>query len=190
VRVRITSTVITSTVIAVAFLASACGVSRESATSAADTGTGATAVGPGSTTAPTAPPTTEADDQVAVDLVFGDGTATKILHGDLNKVAGPTRANDQFVKLAFQGTVPASFEATVLSQIVWSDVFANELAKAKAATGDADRSKAKDLLLEQLDTLFPDSTTRGPTPRPCTARCPTCRSSWSSRPGRSPWPTC
>lgn len=95
---------------------------------------------------------------MAVDLVFGDGTAGRILHGDLNKVAEPTRANAEFVKLAFNGTVPNTFESTVLTQTVWARVLDDELKQAKATTSDADRSKAKDLLFEELGSLFPDST--------------------------------
>lgn len=117
-----------------------------------------TAADGSASTTPAAPPTTAPDDQVAVDLVFGDGAAGKILHGDLNKVAGPTRSDDEFVKLAFNGTVPKTFEATVLTQTVWARVLDDELKQVKAAMSDADRAQAKDLLFEQLTTLFPDST--------------------------------
>ena len=160
-RIRFTSLLL------IAFLVASCGTSRplDSATGATDaSGTTATTLAtdgedsaPTSNPAPTTPPTTAADDEVAVSLVYGDGSEEDILHGDLNAVAGPTRANDEFVSLVYGGEVPAGFEAVLLSQAVWAHVLDRELAKSDAVPSQDDQATAKGLLLEQLVPLLTTS---------------------------------
>lgn len=150
----------------IAFLVVSCGTSRplDSAggatagtgdDTAATSGDSTGAADGGSTTTTAAVPVTTAPaDEVAASVVYGDGTGDDILHGDLNAVAGPTRANDEFVGLVYGGAVPAGFEAVLLTQTLWAHILDNELAKENTAPSDDDRATAKDLLFEQLSPLL------------------------------------
>jgi len=105
----------------------------------------------------TAPPTTAAAADVAVTLEFSDGSTAELLHGPLNDIVGPTRANDEFVQLVYQGVVPPGFEAVVLSQTVLGEVMDNELAKLDSEPSDGDLDEARSLLFDQLQGLLSSS---------------------------------
>ncbi len=142
VRIRLT--------IAFSFLLvlSACGVSREVAEpsdSVETTGTSeavvATTVAPGSS-------------DVAATVVFGDGTTSELLHGDVNDIVGPTSSNLDFVALVFQGTPPPNFDTTVLSQTILRQIIDNELATLDVETSPENLEQAKGLLLSQLQAAL------------------------------------
>ncbi len=148
-----------------------CGVSRDSDTAAGPDGTGTetagtdTSVAGGdastdstSTTAELPPATTAAADEVAVDLVFADGSTGQILHGELNDLAVPVKKNQEFIDLIYEGTVPTGLEAILLSQDVWSKVLENEITRAGSSTTEQDRAAAKTLVFEQLAARLTDST--------------------------------
>ncbi len=154
-----------------ALTAASCGVSRGTDTAAGPDGTGVDAAGtettvagggaPGDSTPTTAelpPATTAADDEVAVDLVFADGSTGQILHGELNRLAVPVKENQEFIDLIYEGQVPSGLEAILLSQDVWSLVLQNEITRAGSSVSDADRTEAKNLVFEQLASRMIDST--------------------------------
>jgi len=160
-----------SFLLALALTAAACGVSRDPDTAAGPDGTGTEAAGTESTvagggasgdTTPTTaelpPATTAADDEVAVDVVFADGSTGQILHGELNRLAVPVKENQEFIDLIYDGQVPPGLEAILLSQDVWSLVLQNEITRAGSSVTDADRAEAKSLVFEQLATRLTDST--------------------------------
>lgn len=157
-----------SFLLAVALTAASCGVSRDDTATGPDgTGsdtTGTTVAGGDAsgdstpTTAELPPATTAADDEVAVDLVFADGSTGQILHGELNKLAVPVKGNQEFIDLIYDGTAPSGLEAILLSQDVWSKVLENEITRAGSSTSDQDRAEAKKLVFEQLAARLTDST--------------------------------
>ena len=156
--------------IALALLAASCGQSRDT-DAAGPEGTGTEAAGTDTTvaggdasdgstptTAELPPATTAADDEVAVDLVFADGSTGQILHGELNKLAVPVKQNQEFVDLIYGGELPPGLEAILLSQDVWSKVLENEVTRAGSSITEADRAEAKKLVFEQLASRLTDST--------------------------------
>jgi PPIC-type PPIASE domain len=155
--------------LALALTAASCGVSREVDTaegpvSAVEVTQGGEATSPPSTpgndtpTTAAAPVTTAPDDEVAATVVYGDGGQDEVLHGDLNVVSGPTRSNEEFVNLIYQGQVPADFELRLLSQRIWTKMLTHDVAQAGGSISDANRAEAKSLLLEQLKTALTTST--------------------------------
>lgn len=160
-----------SFLLAVGLIAASCGVSRDTDTAAGPDGTGTEAAGTDTTvaggdasdgstptTAELPPATTAADDEVAVDLVFSDGSKGQILHGELNDLAVPVKQNQEFIDLIYEGTVPSGLEAILLSQDVWSLVLQNEITKAGSSVTDTDRAEAKKLVFEQLASRLTTST--------------------------------
>lgn len=148
-----------------ALLATSCGVSRDA--DVADPPTTAEAAEETveeestpsedavTTTAAPAPTTTAPAGDVAVSLAFADGDTVEVLHGELNDVVVPTRENQEFVDLVYQGEVPAGFTAVVLSQNILGQAIDHELAAVDTVASAADEAEALDLLFQQLTTLLP-----------------------------------
>ncbi|MGI9616438.1 MAG: peptidylprolyl isomerase [Acidimicrobiales bacterium] len=120
--------------LAAAVLAASCGVSREP--TASSSGTAAT-------------------------VEFGDGSSQDLPRGDLNELVSSTSANDEFVALVYNGTVPAGFEAIVLSQSIIGEVLTNELDAVGVEPSEADRDEARTLLLGDLENIAASSPTPG-----------------------------
>lgn len=120
--------------------------------------------GDDSTESTTAPPTTLAGPtttapagDVALTATFADGTI-EILHGDVNDIVGPTTQNQEFVDLVFGGVPPVGFDAGFLTERLVSDTLGLEIESLGGEITDADLSSSRDLLLTQVETLFPTAT--------------------------------
>lgn len=115
-----------------ALLAASCGVSREP--TASSSGTAAT-------------------------VEFADGSSQDLSRRDLNELVSTTSANEEFVALVYNGTVPPGFEAIVLSQSIIGEVLTNELDEVGVEPSEADRDEAKTLLLGDLENIAASSPT-------------------------------
>lgn len=164
--------------LALALVGASCGQSRDAAdTSRIDDAAGAVSADSGEgegedntggeaqtdtsavTTPPsTAPATTAPAGDVAVSVDYGDGSSSEFLHGELNDIVVPTRENEEFVALVYQGSVPPGFDAVVLSQSVIAGVMDNELAKLDAEPTPEVVDEARTLLFGQLEQLMVAST--------------------------------
>jgi hypothetical protein len=153
----------------VLILLSACGVSRDAdlAATAGDdevetsvdaTGTSEVGTdGEGATTEGSVeqtPVIEAAPDEVAMSVVFEDGTSSELSFGDYNDIVVPTQGNAEFVQLVYGGTPPADFGATVLFQSILGEVITNELALIDAEPSPEDLVEAKSRLLADLRSLM------------------------------------
>ncbi|MEM8926390.1 MAG: peptidylprolyl isomerase [Actinomycetota bacterium] len=158
-----------ATVAALAVLLSACGVTRGDDSADGTSTDVTTAVDDGvqadddssdetpSTTAP-APATTAPADDVAATVTLSDGEAIELLHGPLNDVVVPTRENQEFVDLIYQGQIPPGFDAVVLSQSILGEAIGRQLEAEGASVTDADQAEARQILDQQLSQVLIGST--------------------------------
>jgi hypothetical protein len=98
-------------------------------------------------------PTASGSGPAAATIEFADGSSEVVYRSDLDDLIDTTTANDDFVALVYQGSVPAGFEAVVLSQAVIGEVLENELEQAGAEPTDEDVEMARSLLLQDLEQM-------------------------------------
>ncbi len=144
-----------------------CGVSRSAPSDAAltedQTSTDDTAGGEAAdeattpTTAavePTPTPSTAPADEVAVTADLGGGEVWELTHGELNDVVIATWENQEFVTLAFGGSVPAGFYPGVAYEHLIGEVLDLELADAGGTVDDAATTAARETLSGLIQSWF------------------------------------
>jgi hypothetical protein len=106
------------------------------------------------TTEPPSPTTTADAGDVAATIEFGDGATIELLHGETNDIAVPTRENQEFVDLVYQGVVPAGFDGVVLSQRIVQAVMEHELAGVGVEVAEVHEAEASELLVKDLENIL------------------------------------
>ncbi len=150
--------------LALAIVASACGVSREDASTDTDSITAdavdgnddeSAAEGDSESAPTTEPQIFGADpDEVAVAITFADGTSSDIANGELADAAQAILGSDDFVGLAFGGQIPESFEADVLTQMIGDRIIEHAYEVAGGSISETDVQAASETVLSDLSAGF------------------------------------
>jgi len=154
-------------ILGLSLIVSACGVSRSAPTDAAFDGDQAatdetvsgddTTEATTSTTAnvePVPTPSTAPADEVAITADLGGGEVWELTHGELNDVVIPTWENQEFVTLAFGGSVPPGFYPGVTYEHLVGEVLARELAELDRSVTDTDTEAARESLAGLMQSWF------------------------------------